>query len=256
MSAAQSPAHPAQARPQEAHAIAWRPPGLDVLREVSDVLREADPGLGRRPGEEHALDMYVHENRVLREFFLLRLRMVVWLMNRLARDGSLRLGEAVDLGGGSGIMSAIMSPAFRSVRLVDLDCDAARLVFARVPSPNVTLEEGDATARPADGRADAVVAADVLEHFLDLPPIVEAVKGWLAPGGLLITSLPTENLWYNLLRVVFRKTKPHDHYHTSAEVEAVLRAHGFVRVGRVCHPLGLPLFPLFSISAWRKAPGA
>lgn len=117
---------------------------------------------------------------------------------------------------------------------------------------NVTFEEGDALARRGDPPADVVIAADVLEHFRDLGPIVAAVHRWLRPGGILLTSLPTENLWYRLLRLIFRVTKPVDHYHTAAQVEDQLRRDGFVPRARLYHPLGVNLFALFSIAAWRR----
>lgn len=232
--------------------VGWKPPSLALLRRVSEGLRDAVSESAERPGEEHSLDIYTSDSRLLRGFFLLRLRMLVRLINRQIIRGALRLNEVVDLGGGTGIMSAIIAPACGTIRLVDLNCDAARLMFSHAPVQNVLFEEGNALARAGRPPADVVIAADVLEHFRDLPPIVGSIRDWLAPQGMLLTSLPTENVWYRVLRLVFGKTKPEDHYHTAYEVEAELRRQGFVRVDRLCHPLGLPLFPLFSISAWRK----
>src|SRR3546814_19876993 len=75
----------------------------------------------------------------------------------------------------------------------------------------------------------------------------------MSDDGILFTSLPTENVCYRLLRLVFGKTKPADHNHSAAEVEAMLRAGGFRKVMGLYNRLVLPAFPLFRISSWRKA---
>jgi 2-polyprenyl-3-methyl-5-hydroxy-6-metoxy-1,4-benzoquinol methylase len=138
------------------------------------------------------------------------------------------------------------------VHLLDRDCRMARLVLAELAVGNVTIEEGNALERGGAGQADAIIAADVLEHFRDLGPIVGKLREWLRPGGILLTCLPTENIWYQALRTVFGVTKPVDHYHTAAQVEAVLRRSGFEPRARLYHPLGVPLFPLFRVTAWRR----
>jgi 2-polyprenyl-3-methyl-5-hydroxy-6-metoxy-1,4-benzoquinol methylase len=159
----------------------------------------------------------------------------------------------VDFGGGAGVFLPTLARLFRRVTLVDLETRQAALVQARYQLNNVTLVQGDAATLNFDGqRFDAAVAADVLEHFKDLEPPVRWLHQWLKPGGLLFTSLPTENWVYVLLRKVFGIEKPWDHYHTGAQVEAWLASHGFTRVRTTCVPLGVPLAPLFFITAWRR----
>ena len=232
--------------------IGWHPPTQEQLQAVSNALA-AQNGLNTVPGQEHALDIYLHKSVILREFFLLRLRFMIALMNRLWRRGQLKRARMLDLGGGSGIVSSMLSPYVGHIDLLDLDCAAAALLFGLVPAGNVMLHEKDALTWQPESAPDIIVAADVLEHFRELPPILSRIHQWMGADSVLFTSLPTENIWYLVLRKIFNKTKPWDHYHTSDEVEAALRAHGFKRVARLCHPLGLPLFALFSISAWKKA---
>jgi 2-polyprenyl-3-methyl-5-hydroxy-6-metoxy-1,4-benzoquinol methylase len=232
-------------------------PGAGTVRVVWSrrpmaALRRAAAMLGASLEGEMATGAYLHPNPLMRIFFRLRLRMLIVLINRLAAQGEVALGEVVDLGGGVGLMSGLLAPYARSVRLVELDCRAARLVMADLGAANVAFEEGDALRREAAGEADLVVAADVLEHFRELDPIIAAIRRWLRPGGFLLTSLPTENWCYRLLRLVFGMTKPADHYHTAAQVEAVLARAGFAARARLYHPLGIPLFPLFRITAWRR----
>jgi 2-polyprenyl-3-methyl-5-hydroxy-6-metoxy-1,4-benzoquinol methylase len=98
---------------------------------------------------------------------------------------------------------------------------------------------------------DAAVAADVLEHFKDLHPPVKALRRWVKPGGLLFTSLPTENRLYCRLRKVFGIEKPWDHYHTAHEVEDFLEQRGFERIATSHVPWSLPFLPLFLVTVWR-----
>ncbi len=86
---------------------------------------------------------------------------------------------------------------------------------------------------------------------LELP--LARIHRWLKPDGVLFTSLPTDNAWYRGLRILFNKAPSEDHYHTAAQVEAILRRAGFCKVAGLYHPLILPIVPLFRISAWRKA---
>jgi ubiquinone/menaquinone biosynthesis C-methylase UbiE len=117
---------------------------------------------------------------------------------------------------------------------------------------NVEIVQGDVEQLDfSKSPFDAVVAADVLEHFRDLNVPVVALRRWLKPEGLLFTSLPTENWPYVVLRKVFGIEKPWDHYHTGYEVEAFLTANGFERVRTRCVPLYAPVVPLFLVSAWR-----
>jgi 2-polyprenyl-3-methyl-5-hydroxy-6-metoxy-1,4-benzoquinol methylase len=197
-----------------------------------------------------ALDVYCASNPLLREFFWARL----WMLTLLIRRFSKPQGDCLDFGGGSGIFMPSLASGFRAVSLIDLNTTQAEQLREVYALDNVRITR--ANIKDFDfgsGAFDAIVAADVLEHFADLSFPVERIRHWLNAGGTLYTSLPSENLAYRLLRLVFGKQKPHDHYHAAWQVEAFLRAHGFRKVFGLYHPLFLPLFPLFRISAWRKA---
>lgn len=193
--------------------------------------------------------LYYAGNVLLRRMFWRRLHTLHRLMQRqLAARAS-----CVDFGGGAGVFLPTLSRVFERVTLVDLETRQAGLVKARYDLANVTIAQGDAAALDfSHAPFDAAVAADVLEHFKDLEPPVRWLRQWLKPGGMLFTSLPTENWVYVLLRKVFGVEKPWDHYHTGYEVEDWLARHGFTRVKTTCVPLGLPLAPLFLITAWLR----
>lgn len=193
--------------------------------------------------------LYVSGNVLLRRFFWLRLRFLFREMRR--RHG--RNQRCLDFGGGSGVFLPSLARHFRQVTCVDLDTGEAEQVVREYGLANVVMQRKDIREGALDGAPfDAIVAADVLEHFRDVAPAAQALRDWLAEDGRLYTSLPTENFVYNILRKVFGVTKPHDHYHTGYEVEAFLQANGFERIKRRYVPLIAPVFPLFIISVWRK----
>ncbi|EEF59962.1 Methyltransferase type 11 [Pedosphaera parvula Ellin514] len=193
--------------------------------------------------------LYYASNYVLRRMFWRRLYSLTSMMNRTldARESCL------DFGGGAGVFLPTLSRSFEKVTLVDLEAHQAKLVKNRYGLDNVEIVQSDAaeldfTSKPFD----AAVAADVLEHFKDLSLPIPRLHRWLKPGGVLFTSLPTENWVYVLLRKVFGIEKPWDHYHTAYEVEAQLEKNGFQRIRTSCVPLRFHIAPLFLITAWRR----
>ena len=158
----------------------------------------------------------------------------------------------MDFGGGGGVFLPTLSQEFQHVYFLDLEDREVRQVIAQYQLPNIEVIKQDVKqVQLASQQFDAIIAADVLEHFQELSPPVEALKSWLKPNGVLITSLPTENWIYQGLRSLFNMEKPIDHYHTGYEVETYLRATGFTPIRRQFVPLVTNLFPLFLITVWK-----
>jgi len=200
-------------------------------------------------GSDRIPRLYYARNRILRRMFWERLHRLNRLMQRVA----LSTDSCLDFGGGSGVFLPTLAQRFRSVTLLDLEARQAKQVAKRYQLNNVNIVEGDAGAVEFTSRPfDAVVAADVLEHFQDLDLPVPRLHRWLKPGGMLFTSLPSENWVYVMLRKIFGIEKPWDHYHTGPEVEARLARSGFHRVKSSYVPPGLPVAALFLITAWRR----
>ena len=177
----------------------------------------------------------------------------LWIVQRLLARHAPSARSCLDFGGGGGLLSPTLAASFAEVTLLDLDVREARVVKERRGLANLELVQADATACDLGAeRFDAVVAADVLEHFREVEAALTPIHRWLRPGGILVTSLPTETRTYELLRKVFRTEKPADHYHTAEEVEARIQRHGFTRLTRRHAPLPLGVLPLFYVSAWRK----
>jgi len=167
----------------------------------------------------------------------------------LIRDAGLR-ESCLDFGGGSGVMLPTLSRTFREVECIDLDASLARRFVHEFRLANVRVREEN-VLRPANRTYQAIVAADVLEHFIDTRRAVDAISARLQPGGRVFTSLPTESGVYEALRRLLGKTKPLDHYHTGYEVEDELRSAGYRRVQHTSLPLPR-IAPLFLISGWER----
>ena len=178
-------------------------PPLTLLRRLIDRQTRSS---------DIALDVYCAGNPLLREFFWARL----WMLTLLIRRFSKPEGKCLDFGGGSGIFAPSLASGFRSVDLIDLNTAQAEQMRDAYGLENVRITRANIKEFDfGSGAFDAIVAADVLEHFEDLSFPVERIRHWLGSDGTLYTSLPSENWVYRLLRLVFRKQKPHDHYHAA-----------------------------------------
>lgn len=223
-------------------------------------MGEGDLAVRRRvhmpPGELAGLispdkerSMYLHPNPVAREIFWQRLYAVYRLAEGVPDAFRAR---CLDLGGGTGVLARAAAHLFELYTIVDPDAEDARRVLDHAGTDNVEILPDDIFAHGPTEPYGTVIAADVLEHFEDLPRIVDKVEDLVTSGGRLIVSLPTENLLYQVGRVVLRKTKPADHYHAAHEVLDRLERAGFVREAGGWMPrFGLAL-PLFEIVRMRK----
>jgi len=213
---------------------------------MSDAFVEIPQPLYRQltPKGDERTDLYRSDNAGIRWMFWSRLR----LLARLIVHSGVK-GACLDFGGGSGAFLPTLSSVFTQVDGIDLDTRLARGIVDSLSLHNVRIFETN-VREPAAQQYDAIVAADVLEHFKELDMPIDAIIRRLKPDGMLFTSLPTETTLYEVIRFVMRKQKPADHYHTAYAVEARLRKAGFHRVLHTAIPVPL-LAPLFLISAWK-----
>jgi predicted TPR repeat methyltransferase len=194
--------------------------------------------------------IYYSGNALITYIFWLRLK---WIARRLIRFAP-RHNSCLDFGGGGGPFLPTLSNIFKHTTLLDLETTEAEKIKSHYQITNVEINEADARyVNLNNSPFDAIVAADVLEHFKVVEPAIKKLHDWLADDGVLVTSLPTENWVYALLRIIFGVKKPDDHYHSGYEVEKMLIENGFSRVHHSTVPLYIPLAPLYLISVWKKS---
>ena len=196
------------------------------------------------PAGDERTDFYRHSNPLVRRVFWSRLHAITRQI-----EASCVRGTVLDFGGGSGVMLPTLERFFRSVTCVDLDIDPAVRISSSLGLHRVELRRANALAR-LSGTFDAVVAADVLEHFEDVESAVAAIRAHLRPGGWLFTSLPTEGTAYALIRRLVGKTKPLDHYHDAYQVEDLIRRSGFTSIDLEVLP-ARAVCPLWHVSTFR-----
>ena len=126
----------------------------------------------------------------VRKFFWMRLKM---LYQFILRAKTPRI-NCLDFGGGGGVFLPSLSNLFESVVCIDLNNEEAQKIIQKYRLANVKIIQEDISkAQIQEAPFDAIVAADVLEHFQDLSVPVDVLRRWLGREGILYTSLPTEN---------------------------------------------------------------
>jgi 2-polyprenyl-3-methyl-5-hydroxy-6-metoxy-1,4-benzoquinol methylase len=98
---------------------------------------------------------------------------------------------------------------------------------------------------------DTILAADVLEHIIDLKALIGEFRRLLKPGGELLVSAPSENAFYEFGRKVFRYVKPDDHYHTAAYIERTI-TEDLRLASRRYFPFNLSPLAVFSLARFVK----
>ena len=188
--------------------------------------------------------VYTNPNPLVRWIFWRRLESLLKFSREVRRE------RALDFGCGEGAFLPSLCRSFVNVVGVDMDVAAAGAVAGHYGLNNLSLLRAKAPHLPfAGGTFDFIVAADVLEHLVDLEPVVEELGRLLASGGRLVVSAPSENVLYELGRKLFGFTKPEDHYHLPKDIEEKLALQLELRHKRYL-PLnlhqGVSAFVLFS----------
>ncbi len=99
--------------------------------------------------------------------------------------------RVLDVGCSYGAFSAALR-RLRSARVVGVEIDEAAAAVARSRCDELFV--GDIRELVREGRIeqkfDVIVAADVLEHLVSPGEVLVALRGLLAPGGVLLASIP------------------------------------------------------------------
>ena len=186
---------------------------------VARIERSRLESLIGRFGHDDTPLVYTDRNPLVRELFWRRLGALLSLSGAKTRD------RALDFGGGNGVLAPTLSRLYDEVCVVDLRTEMVEELREKDMLSNVKPCAGDifALGLPGDW-FDTIVAADVLEHIIDLPPLIREFRRLLKPGGELLVSAPSENGFYEFGRKVFGYMKPDDHYHPASYVEATIKA--------------------------------
>ena len=182
------------------------------------IDRKTMAGLMAAYGTADTPRVYTHRNPLVGDLF--------WRSHdrMLALSQSSKRGRVLDFGGGNGVLLRELSRRFEEVVCIDLNADIAREVVRIYGLPNVQVMADDIFALGLpDNHFDMVIAAQVLEHILELERLAGEMKRLLAPGGELLVSAPSENRLYKVGRRLVGYTKPWDHHHDGRFIIDTLR---------------------------------
>jgi predicted TPR repeat methyltransferase len=195
--------------------------------------------------------LYFYPIRFVRKFFWARLKAI----HRSLMKTVPQRRVAIDFGCGSGVFLPTLANAFDLVQGIDIEANEPNEIVNAYKLENVRLINADIynLNDTEIERADAIVAADVLEHFKELEVPIRRLHEWLKDDGYLFTSGPSENILTRLGRILGGIEKPWDHYHTGYEVEQFLEQHGFQRISSSHHVYRV--MPMYILSVWKKTAG-
>jgi len=196
--------------------------------------------------------LYFYPIRFVRKFFWARLKAIHRSMLKTVPQRRV----AIDFGCGSGVFLPTLANTFELVQGIDIEANEAKEIVNAYKLENVRLLNADIyNLNDAEiEKADAIVAADVLEHFKELDVPIRRLYEWLKDDGYLFTSGPSENILTRWGRILGRIQKPWDHYHTGYEVEQFLEQHGFQRTSSSYHVYRI--MPMYILSVWKKTAGS
>jgi len=198
---------------------------------------------------------YHSKNIFVRGLFLKRLKIALQLArSKLESGGEFKI---VDLGCGEGNFLKLIEENLKNVKTFGIDVEPRVLELKNFLKAEIRIADIRNSGFP-DAFFDAAFCLDVLEHFENLENPAREIKRILKPDGLLIVSLPTENLFYKLGRLFTKGTMSEKkgpcsspHFHNAKTIEKFLSDNGFNIVKRISLP-AIPFLSLFHIVSLRK----
>ena len=102
--------------------------------------------------------------------------------------------NVLDVGCGAGLTGGLLRERHPGLVTIGIEADPELAQLAQQRMDKVVVGAVDApeiqSALAALGPFDLIVCADVLEHLIDPAATLGNLRGMLAPGGMIITSIP------------------------------------------------------------------
>ncbi|MEI8130965.1 MAG: class I SAM-dependent methyltransferase [Leptolinea sp.] len=215
------------------------------LHAIRQVLADAP----LRSLDEAGFPAYAHPNPLINWLFWQRLRVAI---NDIVQE--IPYERTLDFGCGSGILLPYLAEHSQYVLGLDIDLQPYERIQKYISFPS-HIEVFDCREHPLPdyppNSFDLITALDVLEHVTNLSTIFNQLMALLKPGGRLIISGPTENVFYKFGRLLTGKEFT-GAYHERGIAEIAEFAHqvGKVKMLAVLYPLW-PLFQIFSVEKLR-----
>lgn len=190
-----------------------------------------------------AIPSYLHPNPLLRRMAWRRLEVIADHVHRWfdARSNAKSDTRVLDFGCGTGVLFRESLKHASTVYGVDIVLHAARMLKEREHLEQVVLlDPAEVPDEVADHSVDAVIAAEVLEHFEDLTEPLTLFRRVLKRDGRLFISVPTESRLYKFGRRL-AGFEGHYHHSNAAAIDREITRFGFRRVSKSHVPAPGPL---------------
>lgn len=148
--------------------------------------------------------------------------------------------SVLDVGCSDGTLGASIKHRFQHASVVglELSADMGQVAATRLDAVHIGDIEAESALQPLSGRQfDTVIFADILEHLRDPWKMLERIRPLLAPGGVVVASLPNVRHWDTIYHLVIKGVWPyrtrgiHDSTHlrfmTRSNIEDLFTGAGF-----------------------------
>ena len=213
-------------------------------RELLELVSQKIHHISDDDKDEMAIPSYLHKNPLIR-----------WLMwKRYEKISNLACFSeditVLEFGCGIGVFLPELDKTCDKVYAIDIFPEYAKLLSNKL---NLNVSFIDKLSEISNNSLDIIIAADVLEHIVDLDEYLAQFCDKLKNKGRLIVSGPTENPIYKIGRIWAGFADKGDYHHTNINnlIERIKEA-GFVLINLRTLPFVFPPY-LFKVCEFQNA---
>lgn len=207
-----------------------------------NFLKEVLPRFPKAEMVETATPSLCHPNLLIRWFVWQRIRRALETIEELSPK------TILDFGSGSGVLLPFCAPKVKRVYALDLDTRLLEMTKNKFRLGNVKIIKYPGGTIPLKSETMALVCVlEVLEHLEDLLQALSEIYRVCKPGGHLLFSVPTENIFYKIGRSLagFKGD-----YHKNPYCEVIKKVEG--KFNLIKHFVLFKLMPIYIFGLYKK----
>lgn len=177
-----------------------------------------------------------------------------WHTRRFCESKKILVGikarKILDVGCHDGRFTFEVSKLFPQAAIYGIDISSEAIRFAKSKYPTINFLVARAEKLPfPDNTFDLINCFEVLEHVKDPRQVIRAIYRVLKPGGTFIVLIPTDNLLFRIIWLLWTRFGPGRVWHNThiqqfenQALEKILEKEGFKLLQRKNFLLGMLLF--------------